>query len=235
MVNTTHMIDILALATDYDETLACEGRVDTATWDALLRFKKSGRKLILVTGREFDDLISVCSDVDVFDAIVVENGAVLHLPSTRRSVSLASSPPPDFIETLRRRGVQPLAVGRSIVATVRSQYEIVRRTIREMGLDLQIVFNRNSVMVLPSRTNKRTGLQAALQELRLAADRVVGIGDAENDEAFLALCGIYAVVANALPPLKQAADVVTLHDCGPGVVEIIEKIMAGQLSLALRQ
>jgi HAD superfamily hydrolase (TIGR01484 family) len=228
------MMDILALASDYDETLACEGRVDAPTWEALLRFRASGRKVILVTGRELDDLLRVCPDLNIFDAAVVENGAVLYLPSTRRLVSLASAPPPGFIEILRQRGVQPLSVGRSIVATVRPQYETVRRTIREMGLDMEIVFNRSSVMALPSGTNKGTGLQAALQELGLPADRVVGIGDAENDEAFLGMCGLYAVVANALPPLKQGADVVTLQECGPGVVEIIEKIMASQLDLALR-
>ena len=229
------MIDVLALASDYDETLACEGRVDPPTWKALLQFKASGRKLILVTGRELDDLLRVCADVDIFDAVVVENGAVLYLPSNQRSIMLASSPPAGFIEILRRRGVHPLSVGRSIVATVRSQYEVLARTIHELELDMQIVFNRASVMALPSGTNKRTGLQAALQELRLPADRVVGIGDAENDETFLGMCGLYVVVANALAPLKQAADVVTRQECGPGVVEIIEKIMAGQLTLALRQ
>ncbi|HEV2962441.1 MAG TPA: HAD family hydrolase [Candidatus Angelobacter sp.] len=229
------MNHVLALASDYDETLACEGRVDPPTWKALSQFKASGRKLILVTGRELDDLLRVCSGLEIFDAVVVENGAVLYLPSQRRSISLAGSPPASFVEILRQRGVHPLSVGRSIVATVRSQYEPVAQTIRELGLDMQVVFNRASVMALPSATNKRTGLQAALQELRLPANRIVGIGDAENDEAFLGICGLYAVVANALPPLKEAADIVTRHECGPGVVEIIEKIMAGQLSLALRQ
>ena len=229
------MNDVLALASDYDETLACQGRVDPPTWNALVQFKASGRKLILVTGRELDDLLKVCGNLDVFDAVVVENGAVLYLPSNRRSINLAGSPPVGFVEILRQRGVHPLSVGRSIVATVRSQYEPLAQAIRELGLDMQVVFNRASLMALPSGVNKRTGLQAALQQLRVAADRVVGIGDAENDEAFLSMCGLYAAVANALPPLKQAADIITRHECGAGVVEIIEKIMAGQLSLALRQ
>src|SRR5579859_916052 len=83
----------------------------------------------------------------------------------------------------------------------------------------------------PRQTKER--LHSALQELGIPADQVVGIGDAENDEAFLGMCGLYTVVANALPPLKQAADLVSLQECGPGVVEIIEKIMASQLSLLL--
>jgi HAD superfamily hydrolase (TIGR01484 family) len=46
----------LALATDYDGTLAHDGVVDEATIKALKRFRQSGRKLILVTGRELPDL-----------------------------------------------------------------------------------------------------------------------------------------------------------------------------------
>lgn len=229
------MIDIQALASDYDETLACRGQVDWLTWEALRQFKSSGRKLVLVTGRELDDLLQVCGSVDLFDAVVVENGAVLHLPSKRQSIVLASPPPPKFVEALRQRGMHPLSVGRSIVATERSQYEILARTICELAPEMQIICNRASLMALPFGTNKRSGLQAALRELRLSSERVVGIGDAENDESFLDFCGVYAVVANALPSLKQAADIIARHECGPGVVEIIETIMAGQLALALRQ
>ena len=160
---------------------------------------------------------------------------MLHLPARRQSIALAGPPPADFVEALRQRGVHPLSAGRSIVATERSQYEILARTIRELAPEMQIICNRASLMALPFGTNKRSGLQAALRELRVPGDRVVGIGDAENDEAFLDFCGVYAVVANALPTLKQAADIIARRECGPGVVEIIETIMAGQLTLALRQ
>ena len=46
----------IALATDYDGTLAEDGRVTKSTLSALEKFKKTGRKLILVTGRELPDL-----------------------------------------------------------------------------------------------------------------------------------------------------------------------------------
>lgn len=44
------------LATDYDGTLATDGRVSDETIAALKRLRLSGRKLILVTGRELEDL-----------------------------------------------------------------------------------------------------------------------------------------------------------------------------------
>src|SRR5262245_3968957 len=46
----------LALACDYDGTIAHHGRVDDDTLAALRRVRASGRKLLLVTGRELDDL-----------------------------------------------------------------------------------------------------------------------------------------------------------------------------------
>src|SRR5262245_12077571 len=45
-----------ALASDYDGTLAKDGRVDAATVEALERLRATGRRTILVTGRELDDL-----------------------------------------------------------------------------------------------------------------------------------------------------------------------------------
>jgi HAD superfamily hydrolase (TIGR01484 family) len=46
----------MALATDYDGTLAHDGLVDAPTIAALKDFKATGRRLILVTGRELPHL-----------------------------------------------------------------------------------------------------------------------------------------------------------------------------------
>src|SRR5204863_455237 len=113
----------LALATDYDGTLAHDGRVDRTTLAALGRLRRSGRRLILVTGREADDLLNLF-DADPFD----------------------------------------------------------------------------------------------------------GVGDAENDHAFLAYCERGVAVANALPALKEMADLVTRADHGAGVVELIDHLLADDLA-----
>ncbi len=68
-----------ALATDYDETLADHGRVLPGTEKALERLRTSGRKLLLVTGRDLKDLLQVFPRVDLFHAVVAENGALLYL------------------------------------------------------------------------------------------------------------------------------------------------------------
>ena len=219
---------ILALASDYDATLAFEGRMAAPTSDALARLKASGRKLLLVTGRELDNLLEIVPDIDLFDCVVAENGAVLYWPSLRRIESLAPPPPKPFLEKLRQRGVQPLSVGRSIVSTKQPKAGTVQETITEMGLALEIILNRDSVMVLPAGINKATGVSRALSQLGLQPGQVVGIGDAENDEALLSLCGFSVAVANAIPRIKQIADLTTEQEHGPGVVEVIEKILAGE-------
>ncbi|MEA2636421.1 MAG: hypothetical protein QOH92_3188 [Chloroflexota bacterium] len=219
----------LALATDYDGTLASQGTVEPETIEALRQLAATGRKLILVTGRRIDDLIRVFPEVVIFDRVVAENGPLVYRPQTRETRVLTKPPPPAFIEELRRRGVQPLAVGQVFVATEQPNERIVLDVIRELGLDLQVILNKGAVMVLPASVNKATGLSAALEELGLSAKDVVGIGDAENDEAFLAMCGLGVAVANALDSLKARADQVTRGENGAGVREIVESLIAEDL------
>src|SRR5207248_10223772 len=72
----------LALATDYDGTLATDGAVDPETVAALRRLAATGRSLILVTGRQLNDLLRVFPEAGLFDAVVAENGAVLYRPGS---------------------------------------------------------------------------------------------------------------------------------------------------------
>jgi HAD superfamily hydrolase (TIGR01484 family) len=219
----------LALACDYDGTLAHDGRVNEATLAALKEVRKSGRKLILVTGRELEDLLAVFPAVHVFDRVVAENGALLYHPETREAKVLGARPSEKFIQALRQQGVEPLSVGKVIVATREPHRTTVLNTIHEFGLELQVIFNKGAVMVLPAGVNKATGLVAALKELELSPHNVVGVGDAENDHSFLALCECAVAVANALPALKERADIVTQQDDGAGVMELLEQLLADDL------
>ncbi len=218
-----------ALATDYDGTLASEGKVAEPTWEALRRLHASGRKLILVTGRELDDLRTICPNLELFDRVVAENGGVLYRPDQGEQELLAPAPPKQFVHELRARGVTHLSVGQTIVGTFRPYETIALQTIRDLGLELQVIFNKDAVMVLPPGVNKATGLKAALKELHLSPHNIVAVGDAENDHAFLDLCECSVAVANALPTLQQHADLVTQQAEGQGVVELIQQLLAEDL------
>jgi HAD superfamily hydrolase (TIGR01484 family) len=220
----------IAFACDYDETLARLGRVSPEGVLALKRLAASGRKLLLVTGRELDDLLSVFPAADLFDRIVAENGAVLYRPATRERKRLAERAPEELVDLLNRRGVSPLSVGEVIVATLEPNQEAVLEAIRDLGLELQVILNKGAVMVLPSGVNKGTGLRHALRELGISIHNCVAVGDAENDHAFLSISECAVAVANALPTLKERADIVTAHEATDGVIELIDWLCSDDLS-----
>jgi HAD superfamily hydrolase (TIGR01484 family) len=217
------------LACDYDGTIAWAGHVSKKTIEGLEDVRKSGRKLVLVTGRILADLISVFPEVRLFDRIVAENGASLYNPATRQERLLADRPPQEFIDELIRRVASPVSVGRVIVAT-RNPHEITAiELIREFGLELQVIFNKGAVMILPSGVNKATGFSAALKEIGLPPGSAVGVGDAENDHSFLSECGFSVAVANALDALKEKTDWVTAGSNGEGTRELIQFLVGTDL------
>jgi hydroxymethylpyrimidine pyrophosphatase-like HAD family hydrolase len=221
-------VRFFALAADYDETLAHDGRVEPATVEALHTVVASGRRLVLVTGRELPELLRLFPEIHLFARVVAENGALLYDPASREQRLLTEPADPRFVARLRARGV-PMSVGRAIVAARQPHETEVLETIRELGLELQVIFNKGAVMVLPSGVNKASGLGAALDELELSPHNVVGVGDAENDHAFLRLCSCSVAVANALPSLKAEVDVVTEGEHGAGVREVAERLLVSDL------
>ncbi len=220
----------LALASDYDGTLATDGVVDAATIQAIERLIRSGRRLILVTGRELPDLQAAFPRLDLCEWVVAENGALLFNPATGKKRTLAQRPPDSFLEALRRHGVPNVSVGEVIVATWQPHETQVMEAIRDSGLELQIIFNKGAVMVLPSGVNKMTGLCAALQELKLSPHNLVAVGDAENDHAFLDSCECAVAVANSVPALKERADFVTASARGAGVTQLIDRLIESDLA-----
>src|SRR5688500_3188972 len=70
-------------ATDYDGTIAHHGMVSQSTLDSLYRLRESGRRIVLVTGRELEDLRQVFPEEQVFDWIVAEKWALIYSPATK--------------------------------------------------------------------------------------------------------------------------------------------------------
>ncbi len=213
-----------AIASDYDGTLARDGQVANETLAGLERARASGRILILVTGRELSSLRDVFSSLHLFDWIVAENGALLYHPVTGEERLLCPPASSELVASLRKQGV-PLSVGKCIVATVRPHDVAVLLVIRELNLSLHVIFNKESVMILPRETDKSTGLSAVLSALGLSSQSVVGIGDAENDRELLSFCGCSVAVANAIPMVKQGADLITVGSYGAGVTEVINRLI----------
>ncbi len=153
-----------------DGTIAHDGKVDEQTIAALERLKKSGRKLILVTGARAagpahhirpHGPVSTCRDGKRRDDLQPRDEGNAGTGRSRRRRSFTSG--------FASRGVWPLSVEHVIVATFEPHDKTVFDTIREFGLELQVIFNKGAVMVLPSGVNKATGLVAALRAVGAVA------------------------------------------------------------------
>jgi hydroxymethylpyrimidine pyrophosphatase-like HAD family hydrolase/energy-coupling factor transporter ATP-binding protein EcfA2 len=222
-------VNIHVFATDYDGTIAENNRVSDTTARALARVRATGRKLLLVTGRMLPDLQSVCPDLErMFDAVVAENGALVYFPERRDVRTLGDPPETTLVEALRRRGV-PFDLGSAILATEAPFAEAALAAIQETGVERTLVFNKGALMLLPGGVTKGTGLATALATLELSPHNMVGIGDAENDHAFLSMCECAVAVADAVPALRERADYVTRGRAAQGAVEFIEEHLLNDL------
>lgn len=175
---------------------------------------------MLVTGRILDELLRVFPDAgDNVDLVIAENGAVLW--DGKRSRLLARPVPESLSDVLLARGV-PCRRGSAILATRGIHVLAIEAAIGELGLDVQLVFNRGEMMVLPAGISKGTGVRAGLRALGISPHSAVAIGDGENDQALLQACELGVAVANAVPSLRHEADIITRASDAAGVIEVLE-------------
>jgi HAD superfamily hydrolase (TIGR01484 family) len=92
----------VALATDYDGTIAEDGVVAEATLEALRELKQSGRKLLLVTGRQLPELKKVLPEIALFDLIVAENAPSFSIQRPARKRSSRQNPRKRFLIGCKR-------------------------------------------------------------------------------------------------------------------------------------
>lgn len=220
----------VALAAGFDGTLARDGRCDERCIEALRALSATGRKLILVTGRELRELLEIFPEVRIFDYVVAENGAVMHRPATRESEILAQAPPEILLQELRRRHVTPLTVGSSIVRTVQANEAEVSAALSKLQLDFQLVTNPGALMMLPAGVNKASGVWAALRELGVSRHNLVAIGDGENDLALFEFAEHAVAVQNADALVKRVANRTTEGAYCDGFLELARDLIATDLA-----
>jgi hydroxymethylpyrimidine pyrophosphatase-like HAD family hydrolase len=220
----------VVLAVGFDGTLARDGVCDERCIETLRAIAATGRKLILVTGRELRELLEIFPEVRLFDYVVAENGAVMHRPATRESEILAQAPPEILLQELRRRHVTPLTVGSSIVRTVQANEAEVSAALRKLQLDFQLVTNPGALMMLPAGVNKASGVWAALRELGVSRHNLVAIGDGENDLALFEFAEHAVAVQNADPLVQRVANRTTDGAYCEGFLELARDLIATDLA-----
>ena len=82
--------------------------------------------------------------------------------------------------------------------------------------------------IRPRGSNKATSLRAIASELGLSADKVLAIGDNDNDVEMLRWAGIGVAVAGASPDALANANYVCHYGVARGVVEILRLIRSAR-------
>jgi len=213
------------LGIDFDGTGATSGELAPEVADALRAARAAGYTTLLATGRVLEELRVGGLDFSVFDAVVAENGAVVWLPSPDRTIFLGAPPPGHFLSRLRTAGV-PFHVGSVVIGTWERYAEQALALVRETGAELQIVFNRGAVMLLPTGLNKATGVRRALDELGRSARNLIAFGDAENDLPLFSLAEVAVAARGAMPAVAAMADDQLSRPGADGVAHYISTLLA---------
>ncbi len=213
------------IALDYDGTVTRDDRLDTPMRDAIADARRQGIAVMLVTGRRLDDLRRVTGSLQFVDAVVAENGALMHFPDGGLTTTLAPPIPPAFITSLQQEGIS-FEAGQCLIEAEASAAPRILNAIRELELPIVLVFNRSRVMAMARGISKATGLRAALETLRKSPRNAVAVGDAENDHELLRLAEVGAAVEWGSPSLRAAADMV-IDGAGPAAVaDFVRRVAA---------
>lgn len=93
------------------------------------------------------------------------------------------------------------------------------RHLADNAIHLMEIFN--------AETNKWSAISALAAERGVAAEQIAAIGDEINDVAMIRHAGLGVAMGNAIDPIKQVADRITLDQAEDGVAHAIEQILAG--------
>ncbi len=215
---------LCVLALDYDGTSASADVMDPGVRRAIADARARQIVVVLVTGRRLDDLVRSAGALHFLDAVVAENGALLHLPASGYTAVLAPAPPTALLDELTRRGV-PHTAGECLVEASAADAPLILDIISRRELPLTIHFNRSRLMVMPQAISKATGLYEALKILRLSARNTAGFGDAENDHELLRACEVGLAVEWGSAAIRASADGVVKGgspaDLGPYLQRLI--------------
>jgi hypothetical protein len=193
------------LALDYDGTIATDRGVDADVRQAIAEARTNGITVLLVTGRILSELRRVAGDLHFVDGVVAENGAVVHFPGSEHTSVLAPRVAEPLARGLERERLT-FHAGECLIDADAADGQRLLGVIRQLELPYVLIFNRGRVMVMPQGVSKATGLQTALDMLRLSPRNMVAIGDAENDHELLRLSELGAAVQWGSAVLQTAAD-----------------------------
>lgn len=224
MDHTNGIKEKIVIACDFDRTLTDDSLSLSKDIVKKLAFMKElvGFILVIASGRRLLSLIKLLNGlIDSCDALIAENGAILYDPKKRMKIRLTSRI--DALhKALRKSGIEA-EFGEVIVSIRRSEYVRLLDILKQHNLDVDLIYNVDSLMVLPRGVNKGTGLKQYLKLIGINNAFIIAFGDGENDLDLFKVADVRIAVANATEELKREADFVSDLPDGKAVIDYISR------------
>ncbi|MDH2899992.1 MAG: HAD family hydrolase [archaeon] len=217
---------IAVLVFDYDGTLTLEdGELPPVTQQVLKEvYERKLALLGIVSGREMAFLKQVNNRFgQLFSFLVAENGAVLYF-SDYGELAIMGREWSQKARLLFSEADFPIQFWEIIGSSKRENTDKITRLLKVSGLEAKLVPNKNSIMICPPNVDKGIGVASAVAHYGETSEILLTcFGDGENDIALFGPADIRVAVSNAVPQLKQIADVVTEKEGAYGVEEYLRK------------
>lgn len=145
-------------------------------------------------------------------------------PGILRLVKELRHPVPDLKETLRQRGrsVQKQQMFFKDIALRDRQLELLPGIFPELLFTTSVT---NNIEINHADAAKGKALKALCACLGINKAQAMAFGDGSNDIDMLKTAGMGVAMANAIPPVLEAADYITANNNDAGVAEAIEKMV----------
>jgi hypothetical protein len=185
-----------------------------------------GLRTLIVSGREYAELLPFVRRFGPLDGIVAENGAVVQAPLGAAPVIVGGSGAAAIRQRLRSIPGVHARFGR-VVGSVPLP-ERVRLCAALRGFRVRLVANVDRIMALPEGVDKATGTRLALHRLGVGRAGFAAIGDAENDLDLLRAAELSGAVRNAEGIVRASVGYVCRGSYSAGVLEFVRGPLAAR-------
>ena len=227
---------IEAVAVDIDGTITdSKRRICISSIEAIRKAEKNNVPVMIVTGNLVTYGYATSVLVGCSGGIVSENGGVIY--NDDKIEILANR---KYVDEANRHLLGKLGNELEKQASSDNNYreseivyykDIPKKLLTEnlkdfKDLDKIEIYDSGFALHLTDKSvNKGSSLKYLCKKNNINIDKVMGIGDSENDLDFLKVVGKKVAVANADEELKEESDYVCENSYGDGVKEAIEKFV----------
>ncbi|MFC1742054.1 glycosyltransferase [Nanoarchaeota archaeon] len=221
--------EIQGIITDLDRTITDEPAkpyFDPKDYDrALLKeLEDTEISLFLSTGRTIHYVKKLCKHFKVWRCVIAENGAVIYIPSTEKTITLNTSYMTKVKKIVREMNLPGTTIGKVIASIDAKNESLVKDKLGKLADEVDYSRNVNEIMIIPKGVDKGVGVRLAMRYLNINLDDTIVIGDGENDIPMFLNPGFKIALANAYPELKKFANSVTKKPSIEGIREVMSKL-----------